>query len=202
MKLTLLAVIIAITILYSFRALSQTSFRSIKATGTGCLDGTYEVSLSNDNKHMELFTNEYIADSELSAPLNLPFAKKNCNVILNIQVPRGKQVALTAITINGSADVPLGAKVIFEMTKFITRSSTAPTTLRKVWSANGSRIDRDFTINDSTKILWSECGKSATLRLNTRAFAYQSFDSDRDSYLALGGDTPFLEAQLTTRNCL
>ncbi|PUU75415.1 hypothetical protein B9Z19DRAFT_1031037 [Tuber borchii] len=144
---------------------SQVSIEGITYAGTGCKAGSVAISLAGDYQTFTLSFDSYVA----SIGPGVPFVEKykNCNLNVNIHYPPGYQYTLYTTDYTGFADLQGGVSASqtsrywfagFPPGVTLGTSFTGPYT--KTYSFTDTLASESF--------VWSPCGASTTLNINTQ----------------------------------
>lgn len=143
--------------------------------GTGCPAGTASVSVSPSNDAVSILFDQYVAEAGRTTARRID--RKSCNITIPVFVPSGYSVAVFAVDYRGYNAVPSGAYSRFDAEYF--------------WAGSrGPRISRVFNgpINDiysltdnliATTLVWSPCGASVNLRINSSMMAQSNSRMDQ-----------------------
>lgn len=174
--------------------------------GTGCPEGTIGASISPDAKTISLLFDNYIAQAGNSSGVKRDI--KNCSVQLPIEVPAGFQFTIVKLDYRGYNSVPDGGRARYvTMYSFFDGQTNKQIgkRIRRNYIFNGP-LEEDYTISSdvSNKPIWSNCGKSLTFRLDTRAIAVTNEEGEDvlatiDSIDASAGTA--VEYHLSWREC-
>lgn len=141
--------------------------------GTGCPAGSASVTLSPDQDALSILFDNYVAEAGGGRRVD----RKSCNISVPVQVPSGYSVAVFQVDYRGFNSIPRGAQSRFDAEYF--------------WAgARGPRISRTFVgpVNDvysvtdgliATALVWTPCGASVTLRVNTSMMAQSNARSEQ-----------------------
>ncbi|NUN04984.1 MAG: DUF4360 domain-containing protein [Bdellovibrio sp.] len=133
--------------------------------GTGCPAGTASVTLSPDQTALSILFDGYVTEAGGGRRVD----RKSCNISVPVQVPQGYSVSVFQVDYRGFNAIPRGGQSRFDAEYF--------------WAgARGPRISRTFIgpVNDvytltdnliATAQIWSPCGESVNLRVNTSMMA-------------------------------
>ncbi len=130
--------------------------------GNGCPAGSASVTLSPDQKSLTLIFDQYLVEA---GGVNPRTARKSCNIAIPVHVPNGLSVSIIAVDYRGFNSLPSGARSLFNAEYFfaggrgprVTRTFQGPLT-------------QDYLIHNDLAvgaIVWSRCGESVNLRVNT-----------------------------------
>ncbi|PUU76911.1 hypothetical protein B9Z19DRAFT_1087407 [Tuber borchii] len=143
---------------------SQVSIEGITYAGSGCKAGSVAISPSGDYQTFTLSFDSYVA----SIGPGVPFVqkRKNCNLNVNIHYPSGYQYTLYTIDYTGFADLHTG----------VSASQTSeywfPGDQHATFQTNfNGPYTKTYSFTDtlaSESLVWSPCGASTTLNINTQ----------------------------------
>ena len=143
--------------------------------GTGCPAGTASVSVSPARDAVSILFDQYVAEAGRTTARRID--RKSCNITIPVAVPSGYSVAVFAVDYRGFNAVPSGGYSRFDAEYF--------------WAGSrGPRISRVFNgpINDiynltdnliATTLVWSPCGASVNLRINSSMMAQSNSRMDQ-----------------------
>lgn len=143
--------------------------------GTGCPGGSASVTVSPDQSALSILFDSYVAESGGSTGKMID--RKSCNISVPVQVPQGYSVAIFQVDYRGYGAVPYGAQAKFDAEYF--------------WAgARGPKISRvlagpyndNYTLTDqiiASSTVWTPCGASVNLRLNTSMMAQTNARRDQ-----------------------
>jgi hypothetical protein len=144
---------------------TQLSIRSIQARGTGCPHGTVEGFLSDDGSLFGLSFPAFTAEAGFGLPLSM--SRKNCQLLIDLEVPRGFSFSLMDIQYQGYVEMPFGSEGFLRTNYFFTGDSESvgfSATLR-------GPLFGDFVAEETTGIAttggWSSCEAERALNINT-----------------------------------
>ncbi|WII73851.1 DUF4360 domain-containing protein [Bdellovibrio sp. 22V] len=141
--------------------------------GTGCPAGTASVTLSPDQSAVSILFDNYVAEAGGGRRVD----RKSCNISVPVQVPSGYSVAVFQVDYRGFNSVPRGGMSRFDAEYF--------------WAgARGPRVSRTFvgpvsdvyTVSDgliASAMVWTPCGASVNLRVNTSMMAQSNARSEQ-----------------------
>lgn len=143
--------------------------------GTGCPAGTASVSVSPAGDAVSILFDQYVAEAGRTTARRID--RKSCNITIPVSVPSGYSVAVFAVDYRGYNAVPSGGLARFDAEYF--------------WAGSrGPRISRVFNgpINDiysltdnllATTLVWTPCGASVNLRINSSMMAQSNSRMDQ-----------------------
>ena len=131
--------------------------------GTGCPQGTADISLSEDNSQIDIYTYQYQAAAD-----SVKQVRRNCAVAIGVTVPQNTQVALVSAHYSGYVDIAAGDESTLTA-EYFEVGERGEIFTRKWYDADNA-VAEDFeeqhVLNESQRI-WSGCGENITLRANT-----------------------------------
>lgn len=127
--------------------------------GTGCPAGTATATVSSDGSRLMIHFRQF----QVMAGGKKSFDRKACGLSLPISVPAGMAVALVEVDYTGSARLPAGASATVAVETFVA-GGEGPKVERTI---NGPRTGRFSFSNTARGSVWSACGASTNLRVNT-----------------------------------
>ncbi len=143
--------------------------------GTGCPAGTASVSVSPAGDAVSILFDQYVAEAGRTTARRID--RKSCNITIPVSVASGYSVAVFAVDYRGYNAVPSGGVARFDAEYF--------------WAGSrGPRISRVFNgpINDiysltdnllATTLVWTPCGASVNLRINSSMMAQSNSRMDQ-----------------------
>lgn len=115
--------IILLAGLFGFTAIAQAqsvTIRGVRMTGTGCSDSTAWATTTSDGKTLSVLFDNFKVDigngSENPQSTSL---RKNCRVLIDVDVPNGYQYGLTQTDYRGFAALPVSAYGLHRFTQII-----------------------------------------------------------------------------------
>jgi len=165
MKSKLLLSLVGMIAAIGLEAQAQVRLGEPAYGGTGCPAGSASVTLSPDQTALSILFDNYVAEAGGGRRVD----RKSCNISIPVQVPQGYSVSVFQVDYRGFNSVPRGALSRFDAEYF--------------WAgARGPRVSRTFvgpvsdiyTISDgliASAMVWSPCGASVNLRVNTSMMA-------------------------------
>jgi transposase-like protein len=151
---------------------ADVKIRRARADGSGCPPGTYDANISGDRRSLQVRFSHY--DLERRSD----FQTRNCALMLELEVPAGKSVAVKSLLLSGythqaaSVTVELGASYTFigggvGPGAVVTDNSYPEFTRVLRGPTEGAFIVRDVV--EEGRLTFSKCGSStATAVVNTR----------------------------------
>lgn len=139
--------------------------------GSGCPDGSVDFVLSPDNKELSILFSNFVAEADGREVRKVGLA---CNIRIPIQIPVGKQLAITRIDYRGFLDLPKRSKSFLHSTyQFIQRfrqgrepvdNSSEPITLSKVFEGP---LSDEYNLTSGIRFTdqLSPCGGPASLNI-------------------------------------
>lgn len=174
MKAKLLLTLVGVLSTLSLKAQAQEIRLGQPAYGgTGCPAGSASVTLSPDQSALSILFDSYVAEAGGGRRVD----RKSCNISVPVEVPSGYSVAVFQVDYRGFNSIPYGAQSRFDAEYF--------------WAgARGPRISRIFrgpvsdvyTVTDgllASTMVWTPCGASVNLRVNTSMMALSNARSEQ-----------------------
>ncbi|KYG61887.1 DUF4360 domain-containing protein [Bdellovibrio bacteriovorus] len=165
MKKMMLMGLLGVMSALSLQANAQVRLGEPAYGGTGCPAGSASVTLSPDQQALSILFDNYVAEAGGGRRID----RKSCNISVPVHVPSGYSVSIFQVDYRGFNSVPRGGLSRFDAEYF--------------WAgARGPRVSRTFmgpvsdvyTISDgliASAQVWSPCGASVNLRINTSMMA-------------------------------
>ena len=146
--------------------LSQVAITDVGFAGTGCKAGEAKVSPAQDYQTITFSFDSYQA----SIGPGTPFTEKakNCNINLKIHYPQGWQYTLYTTDYTGLADLQKGITAYQESNYWFAGFINQKATFRYTFAGP---YTSQYTYTDtlaSAGTVWSPCGASTTLNINTQ----------------------------------
>ena len=136
----------------------------VSANGSGCPDGTAEVSVSPDNKAFTVAYSHFVA--QVGPEAKPTDARKQCQLSLNVQVPEGYTYAVASADYRGYARLEEGASATETAYYYFQGESH---TTRSGHEFSGF-MDKDWQISDKVEVQsmsFMPCGEKRYLNVNT-----------------------------------
>ncbi len=156
----------------------------VQLQGSGCEETTAAVSLSPDAKDLSiLFDNYSVEIGEGSANPSLLIAKKNCQIFMDMNLPRDWQFAFKAVDYRGFMAIPASAWAFHRFTYVAPNQLIS--SMREA-SFQGEQ-NTDYTVHfeqSDAKLTWSPCGQSSQKIQLLSQLAVQYFPRSTDRSLA------------------
>lgn len=115
--------IILLASLIGFMSLAQAQYvtiRGVRMTGTGCNDSTAWATTTADGKTLSVLFDNYMVDiGNGSSNPKATLLKKNCRVLIDVDVPDGYQYGLEQTDYRGFAALPASAWGLHRFTQII-----------------------------------------------------------------------------------
>ncbi len=153
--LLVLATMVAVPMAPAFAA-DKVEIKGASYGGNGCPANSASVTVSPDGQKLTLLFDKYIAQG--ADPNN---SRKACNIVIPIKVPQGFQISLYDADYRGYVAPETTGKLRSE---YFFAGSSGPVFQR---TFNG---EQDYTVRDSLLTVanvWSACGSSENMRVNT-----------------------------------
>lgn len=143
--------------------------------GTGCPANSASVTLSPDQQELSIIFDNYVAEAGDSVGKKMD--RKSCGLAIPVHVPQGFSIAIFQTDYRGFAMVPQQGRVQFTAESFFA-------------GQRGSRFNKtimgptsdDFNLHDefaAAAMVWSSCGDSVNLRVNTSLLAMTNRQMDQ-----------------------
>ncbi|WP_255955692.1 DUF4360 domain-containing protein [Streptomyces odontomachi] len=177
---------------------TQVSIESVN--GSGCPAGTARVSVASDNSTLTVTYSNYYALAGIGAePTD---ARKNCQLILDVEAPAGYTYAIFGLDYSGHAHIEAGATGS-QRSEYFFQGSTSGVV--KSHTITGP-YDGDWSTSDDTsdQLVWAPCDAQRYLNVNTelRVDAGTSDTQHSSSLIAMRStDAPASTYHLTWKKC-
>ncbi len=154
----------------------------VTVNGSGCPKGT-AISVSPDNTTFFVAYSDYLAVAGAgSAPTEF---RKNCQLNVLVHVPQGFSFGIAQATYSGFASLDAGASAVQRANYYF--AGQTPTAV--VTHSLTGPFEDDWTNTDSADvatIVWSPCGASKNLNINTELRVLQgSSSADSTNWIAM-----------------
>jgi hypothetical protein len=140
------------------------TIRSLSWAGSGCPAGTVAENLAPDLQAFTLLFDSYVA--EIGPGLPLSQARRNCQILVDLQFPQGWSYSVFDVDYRGFANLDLGVSGIQQSNYYFQGEFL---TSRLQTTLNGPRAS-DYQIRDSlplNALVWSPCGAQRALIINS-----------------------------------
>ncbi|KAF2458412.1 hypothetical protein BDY21DRAFT_385436 [Lineolata rhizophorae] len=133
--------------------------------GSGCPQGTVGTAISEDRTTMTLIFDEYVASLSPQTPVTEN--RKNCQINVELQYPGGFQYSVFSADYRGYAAVDQGVTGTIRSTYYFS-GQTAQCSTEAVFEGpmDGDYLKHDEA--DNASIVWSPCGESGMLNINSQ----------------------------------
>ena len=113
--------ILAVTVLFSTEIFAQTpTIRGVRLTGNGCNDSSASASITPDGTYLSILFDNFKAEIGTgSANPQLAALKRQCTVLIDMDVPFGYQYALETTEFRGFAALPASAYGYHRFTQLV-----------------------------------------------------------------------------------
>lgn len=141
------------------------SIRSIAYAGSGCPAGTVASNMAGDAKAFTLLFDSYVA--EAGPDISLAQSRKNCQVVVDLKFPTGYSFSLIKVDYRGYASLDAGTTGVQKTNYYFQGQSVGPS----LTSTFHGPYNDDYQARDTLAIdaaVWSPCGASRALNLNTQ----------------------------------
>ncbi|KAF1846300.1 uncharacterized protein K460DRAFT_122931 [Cucurbitaria berberidis CBS 394.84] len=143
----------------------QVKIRGVSYGGTGCPQGTMSSQISADRSIVTLIFDSYIAS--IGPGISVTEQRKNCQLNVDIEYPGGFQYSILSADYRGYAAIQKGVSGTLKSTYYFS-GQTAQTSTEYGFTGpvNGDYLKHDEA--DSTSIVWSPCGATGMLNINSQ----------------------------------
>lgn len=191
------AALILTILVYSLSVMAEGVFLGIPGYGgSGCPAGSASITLSPGQKSLSIIFDEFIVE----AGGRKKIARKSCNIAIPVHVPQGLSVSIIKVDYRGFVSQAKGATTRLSTEYFFAGKKGLK--LRRIFKGEQ---EEDFTLTDTLGLfaqVWSACGKSVNLRVNTSLLTRSN--KFRDETLAMIDSADFeagLVYHLKWKNC-
>jgi len=158
--------------------------------GTGCPANSIGSAISEDRTILTLIMSDYVAS--IGPGIAITESRKNCQLNLGLEYPGGFQYSILSAQYRGYADLDKGISGTQKSTYYFS-GQAAQSSTGTTWK--GPYVN-DYELDDeanSTSIVWSPCGESAMLNINSQ-LALTSSNSSASGFLTTDSiDTSFVQ---------
>ncbi|KAF2010550.1 hypothetical protein BU24DRAFT_427665 [Aaosphaeria arxii CBS 175.79] len=152
----------------------QVTIRGVTYGGTGCPQGTMSSQISADRTTVTLIFDSYIAS--IGPGVAVTEQRKNCQLNVDIQYPGGFQYSILSADYRGYASLQKGVSGTLKSTYYFSgQTAQSSTEYNFVGPLTGDYLKHDEA--DSTSIVWSPCGASGALNINSQVRLQSSSSS-------------------------
>ena len=144
--------------------------------GTGCPANSARVVLDPLQNTIGLIFDQYAGEAGATKKLD----RKSCGLALPVKIPDGYSAALYESSFQGFYSLPEGAQSTFRLEQFFAGEKG-----RKISTTFTGANDSDFVVSDilaDERLVFSECGASTILRVNTSMVVTTNDASDVASF--------------------
>jgi len=142
----------------------EVTIKDIVYNGSGCPPGSADVRLARDGSSFRLvFGPEF--EAEVGPGVPLIESRKNCQVLLTLNVPQGFTFAVGIVDYRGSADIASGSRGLFRATHYFQGEADESTTTQ-TFDGPFSGDWRAFHVVELTELVWAPCGVERALNIN------------------------------------
>lgn len=160
---------------------------SVKATGTGCPDGSFVAKITPEGDAVEVKFEKY----QITAPpvtSSTSIKSLTCNASLRVRAPKNRSYAVTSYQYRGYANLAPGMKASLIANYAFTGFGVAPS-FKELNHQFVVPFDSTFVVIDRPEVrgeslIWSPCDISSSLQIRTRLTLEQS-STDRTGVLAM-----------------
>ncbi|KAF2027760.1 hypothetical protein EK21DRAFT_71316 [Setomelanomma holmii] len=143
----------------------QVTIRGVTYGGTGCPQGSMSSQISADRTIVTLIFDSYIAS--IGPGIAVTEQRKNCQLNVDIQYPGGFQYSILSADYRGYSAIQKGVTGTLKSTYYFSgQTDQTSTEYDFVGPANGDYLKHDEA--DSTSIVWSPCGTTGMLNINSQ----------------------------------
>lgn len=132
--------------------------------GSGCVPGSTEVSIWEDNSAFDLLFSAYWAGV---GPGFLPTdQRRNCQISVVVHPPRGYTYAIAAAAYQGTASIAQGATATYRTSYYFKGQSPLPPHNRTYVGPYDDQV-RFVDVTDPAQTVWAPCGQMRNTNINT-----------------------------------
>ncbi|KAF1955096.1 hypothetical protein CC80DRAFT_517280 [Byssothecium circinans] len=143
----------------------QVTIRGVTYGGTGCPQGTMSTQISSDRTTMTLIFDSYIAS--IGPGVAVTENRKNCQLNVEVLYPGGFQFSVLSADYRGYAAIQKGVEGTLKSTYYFS-GQTDQSSTQYVFKGpvTGDYLKHDEA--NSTSIVWSPCGSTGMLNINSQ----------------------------------
>lgn len=143
----------------------QVQIRGVTYGGTGCPQGTVGSQISADRSVMTLIFDSYIAS--IGPGIAVTEQRKNCQLNVDILYPGGFQYSILSADYRGYSSIQKGVTGTLKSTYYFSgQTAQSSTEYSFIGPVTGDYLKHDEA--DSTSVVWSPCGASGMLNINSQ----------------------------------
>lgn len=161
----------------------QVYIKRITYSGSGCPSGSVASNLSNDAKAFTLLFDSYLAEAGPGIPNGM--ANSRCRIVVDLKVPQGWSYTLFTVDYRGYMSLDPGV-VATQNSSYWFQST--PDDVLALSSDYYGPVDKDYFISDTVDIdelVWSPCGKSRALNLETKIKVSNDSAPDNSGFITV-----------------
>jgi hypothetical protein len=140
----------------SFTAMAKTEIQTPLYGGSGCEAGTIEPFWGSDPDTIYFTTPDYRAEIG---------KRKTCMLVLPVQPEPKTRVAITSVRVKTSSFLPEDSTGVFQAELFMAGLRTPAMNI--IFEGPLEKSDINVLMPDENRLIWSGCGQSANLRVNS-----------------------------------
>ena len=159
---TLTRLALALYFLSASAMAQDLKLKSVGAIGTGCPPSTVSGRVNNDDS-LSLFFRDFKAEAGPSVDISA--GRTNCQLTLAVDVPAGYQFAFDETRLNAAYSVDAKVRAISETYYYFQGQLQESTGQNSVSGPANSGYTT--LVNKFTPVIWSPCGSSAVVGINT-----------------------------------
>lgn len=138
--------------------------KKLKYNGSGCERGSIEKEVSRNKRSFTLSFSEY--DAAIGPDSSKSDSRKSCHITLALSVPDGWMYSIESFTYRGFMDLNKGIEAEQKTSySFEGQDGTGKFSSKKYGEYSGNYVHTDNV--DSDDAIWSECGSSSELMINS-----------------------------------
>jgi len=144
----------------------QVQIRGVTYGGTGCPQGSVGSQISDDRSVMTLIFDSYIAS--IGPGIAITEQRKNCQLNVDLLYPGGFQYSILSADYRGYASIDKGVTGVLKSTYYFSGQTAQSST---EYDFQGPIAGADYLKHDqadSTSVVWSPCGASGLLNINSQ----------------------------------
>lgn len=129
-------------------------------SGSGCPQGSAQVSLAPDAKHIQVFFDHFRVEADMQLDQRAP--SKSCELNMRIKVPHGFSLALERVKMAGLIHLPYGSQTQISGDFFVNHEEL--TSISKRYFGNNKSALEITSRMPQHALSWTPCGEDVVIR--------------------------------------
>lgn len=154
----------------------------VTVNGSGCPQGTADVSVSSDNTSFTVTYDSFLAEAGGNA--DAVDSRKNCQVNLAVNIPSGFTFAIASADYRGFGHLQSGATGMQQASYYFTGSSATTSSSHELagpFSDNWQFTDRTAV----SELVYKPCGEQRNLNINSELRVSAGSNAARKSFMTM-----------------